>query len=107
MALTISVTRRITLPQAPTLIHGTITFDTSYPTGGEAIVAADLKFTTLDDIWVFPAEDSVSGDGYVPVWNGTNLLLYESGTTGAGLDEVPDTEDKSGVVCRFMALGLS
>lgn len=45
------------------VVRGLVTFDSSYPTGGEAITLADLGLTRLDDLHV------ESDDGVMLEWN--------------------------------------
>ena len=104
MVLSISVTDRISLPKSHTMIYGVITFDASYLTGGELIAAADLKFQSLDNLLVFPTED-----GFIPSWDPSagTIILYESGTAGAPLDEVTSAQDRSTTFAQFIAFGRS
>lgn len=77
--------------------HGTITFDSSYPTGGEAVTAADFGFgSQLIELLVFPT------GAEVPVFDKTNkkVLLYTADGTQAA-----NTSDQSAVVVRYMAIG--
>jgi hypothetical protein len=76
--------------------HGTITWDASYPAGGEPVTAAMFGFNTLFELLVF-------GTGAeVPVYNKTTskVLLYTADGTVAA-----DTSDQSAVVTRYMAIG--
>jgi hypothetical protein len=83
----------------------TVTFDSSYATGGEAISLAALGFTRLDFLW------AVTDDGYVPGWDGSTtapkikLFWVDTTTDGAPLAEVPSTTDVSTVSVQVFAFG--
>jgi hypothetical protein len=85
---------------------GTIAFDTSYPTGGEPIVPADVKMSKLLVLLV------ESNDGYVFTWDDTNDTLiayhgnYDPGSADGPLIEVGNTSDLSGITdARYIAFG--
>lgn len=74
----------------------TIAFDSSYPTGGEAITAADLGFSVFPtDVRIEPAAGFVFEMDYA----NKKILAYWVDTTvdGAALAQVPDTTDLSAV----------
>lgn len=102
MALTVATTRTNVMGDQR-VVYGTITFDASYPTGGEAFDKADIGLTRLDWISFNHGED-----GYVFHWDAANekVLIFESGTASAGLDEQDDTGDMSAVVVEFQAFGV-
>lgn len=77
---------------------GTITFDASYPTGGEAITPATFGLTFLNHLVI---TDNAGAD--VVAWDRTNakLVAYVR-TTGV---EVADTTDLSALVISVLALG--
>jgi len=89
-------------PDGSSLITGTITMDSSYPTGGESL--ASLFATYLSSVVHLQA--GLNG-GYVPEWDSANgkLLVFEAGADGAALDEVADTTDLSAVVFPVMVMG--
>jgi len=85
-----------------TAVIGTIDFDSSYPTGGEAIAATDLGLNTLDMLIVGQRF------GYSIEWDKANakLLVYQTpiivsaattasfaGVVPAALVEASDTKD--------------
>lgn len=77
--------------------HGTVTFDNSYPTGGEAVTAANLGFTNhISEVFL-----QATG-AEVPVFDKTNskILLYTADGTQAA-----NASDQSAVVVRYMAFG--
>ena len=105
MAASVSVTWGPEVPGNRKQVLGTVTFDSSYPTGGEAVSLADLGLSRLD--WL-----SVSTtDGYVPAWDGSasapkiKMFWVDTTTDGAPLVEVTATEDLSTAVVRFHAIG--
>lgn len=84
--------------------YGTIAFDSSYPTGGEPITAANVGLGVLDDLQVHPTA------GFVFEWNKTTgkILVYveEAVAAGGALLEVADTTNLSTLTgVRFQSLG--
>jgi hypothetical protein len=85
------------------LVAAQITFDSSYPTGGEALVASDLG---LDEILAVFAE----GGPYVVKYDKANGKLmaywadYDAGADGA-LIQVANTTDLSAAVVWVLVLG--
>ena len=82
---------------------GTITFDASYPTNGEAITAADVGLSVIRRILCH------SRSGYVVAWNGSTsapkLVAYRQTAASSALVEVPNTTDLSATVVDFVAYG--
>lgn len=61
-------------------VTGTIAFDSSYPTGGESLTAADVGLAVIEHIDVHPT----SGLAFEYDYTNALLLAYEQGiTTGA------------------------
>jgi hypothetical protein len=98
----------VTGPEVPgnrKFVTATVTFDSSYPTGGEAISLSSLGLDRLDFLW------AVTTDGYVPAWDGSTtnpkieLFWVDTTTDGAALAEVPNTTNVSTVVARIFAFG--
>ena len=87
------------------VVRGTFTFDSSYPTGGEAVSLVNLGLSYLIDL------ECDGDDGYVLQWDRSQtspiLLAYWVDTTvdGAALAEVADTTDLSALITRFVATG--
>ena len=100
MAITTTVTNKAVVGRRRE-IDGTLTFDDSYPTGGEPFTASDIGLTTIDRLDIAPQ------DGYVFEWDATNekVIVRESGTASAALDEQDDTADLSGTTTTFVAVG--
>lgn len=85
-----------------------VTFDNSYPTGGEAITAADVGFDTLD--YLIPFRQAPDGGaqtvGILPTWDSTNgkLKLSVIGATGL-VTEAANTSDQSTVIVDCLVFG--
>jgi len=83
--------------------YGVITFDSSYPTGGEAFTPAEFGLSRLDFLQVSGAT------GYVAAWDGSTsapkVLLYRQTAATGALVEVPDTTNVSTVTVRYRAVG--
>lgn len=84
------------------IVGGSITFDSSYPTGGEAVTAANLGITAIGWMFMLPAA------GYVPVFDSANskILVYQGDNDavadGPGV-QVPNTTDLSALTVTFLA----
>lgn len=101
MALTVSVTHEGVVGDR-LVKTGTITFDSSYPAGGEPFDKEDIGLYVLDRLVVDPQ------DGFIFEWDSTNekIIVRESGTASAALDEQDAATDLSTVVTTFQATGL-
>lgn len=96
--------------------RGSLTFDTSYPTGGEAVdftsttvmTGAGGAFTTVAGVCVTNNAALAADAGLLCTYDMTNkkFFLFESGTADAALDEVNDTQDRSGTVVYFVVYGV-
>lgn len=88
----------ISIGESEALVFGTLTLDSSYPTGGEAIDApGDAGFHHL---LVAPA------GGYVGYWDKANqkIIAYQQSAATSALTQVPNATDLSAVVFPFIAL---
>jgi hypothetical protein len=105
MAATVSILTGPEVPGNRKFVTATVTFDSSYPTGGEAISLVSLGLDRLDFLW------AVTTDGYVPAWDGSTtapkieLFWVDTTTDGAALVEVTSTTNVSTVVARIFAFG--
>ena len=87
------------------ITSGTLTFDDSYPTGGEAITAANVGMNRAIDRIILESED-----GYVFKYDKSNkkVLAYyadnDAGSDGA-LIQVANTTELSAVVAGYIAVG--
>ena len=101
MVLTLTKLRRTVVGNMRLAIYQ-VTFDNSYPTGGEALTAADLGLSSIEIM------KTDGGDGgYVPQFDYANnkMLMFEAGADGAALDEVTATTDLSSVSFRIEVTG--
>lgn len=94
MALTVNtVTRNVVGNQRMNLVD--VTFDNSYPTGGEVITPNQLGLTGIDAVIAF-------GNGsYNVVREGNALVAYDA-TNGL---EVTNLTDLSSLTVRCLAIG--
>jgi hypothetical protein len=105
MALTVSTVRKGVVGDMRYSIVD-VTFDASYPTGGESVTPADFGFTTD----IFHVDGGVSDTGIVVgfIDSTSKLKAYWVDTTvdGAGMAEVVDTTNLSTADVRLFALGF-
>ncbi len=85
-------------------VMGTIAFDSSYPTGGEAITEEALGLVSAEMV-IIP-----SFGGYTFTWDATNskVIAYwvDTTTDGAALAQVADTTDLSALTAvPYLAIG--
>jgi len=105
MAASVAITFGPEVPGSRKEVRGVVTFDSSYPTGGEAVSLADLGLNRLD--WL----DVTTVNGNVPAWDGSTsapkikLFWVDTTTDGAPLAEVPSTTNVSATTVRFHAIG--
>lgn len=97
MALTVTVDRR-TREGNREVTYGTITFDDSYPTGGEAITAANVGLGTIEQLVVHP---SSTGHVFPYDYSAAKVLAF-NGTT-----EIANEVDLSAQVARYRAVGIA
>lgn len=81
--------------------QGVVTFDSSYPTGGEAVNAATAFGFNLGNIEFLQVTAERGTE--VVVWNDAarKLLVYTADGT-----EAPNASDQSAVTCYVRAVGL-
>ena len=83
-------------------VHGTITMDSSYPTGGEAVTPGQFKGGAIRRLML-----SASTTGIVPAWDATNSKVMafwvDTTTDGAALAQVVDTTNIATTVFPFTA----
>jgi hypothetical protein len=86
------------------VLRGTFTFDSSYPTGGEAVTAATFGLSSLT--WL--AIDNISDVATKHVrWDRANsklMVFIEDGTTGISAQAGNGT-DQSAIDVNLMAFG--
>jgi hypothetical protein len=86
---------------------GTVAFDASYPTGGEAVTAAELEFQLQVDAVIINAQSSLVPTKVVSYDPSTGKLVInvEDGTSGI-MAEAANASDQSTVVdVQFIAFG--
>lgn len=77
----------------------TVTFDNSYPTGGEAVAASDVGLTAIDHVIAAPLV-SVDNDVY---WDGPNSKLFVTvRSTGV---EVANAVSLATLTARLLVIG--
>lgn len=97
MALTITVIRRPSMPAGHCVIAD-ITFDNSYPTGGESLTPANLGLSTIDSC---VARQKAAASRIVEYdYANSKLMLF----TALGT-EAADTSNQSTIVVRAIAFG--
>lgn len=103
MALTTTINTGPEVPGNRKITTATITFDSSYATGGESVVISDLGLQRLDHLVVD------AGAGYLAKWDGSTtapkILLYRQTAATSALVEVPSTTDMSAISVKVLALG--
>lgn len=85
-----------------------VTFDSSYPTGGEPVTAATFQLQRLDHIMPFTARNAAGTLHLIGGWDHTNskLFLAWGAASGAPFAEVANTTDLSAFTARITALGV-
>lgn len=76
----------------------TVTFDSSYPTGGEDVTEADLGLTNVDAVFVNQDIDGAEQVVFDPATD--KLLVFTADGTEAGA-----ASDQSGVTVQILAVG--
>ena len=105
MGLTIVQDGRAEVSGSTSKVHLTVTFDSSYPTGGEAFDADDYGFGRMVSISIA----NKASNGFVASYDAANkkMMLFQSGPGDAQapapgpavpLAQVGDTEDASAAV---------
>jgi hypothetical protein len=84
------------------VVIGTINFDSSYPTGGEAFPMAAIGALSLAALIVLPK------NGYQFAWDGNRtapkVIAYQQSAATGALTQVPNTTDLSAVTAvQFVA----
>ena len=102
MALTVSITSSSVFGDRQARF-ATVTLDSSYPTGGEALSAAQLNLAQLDEVVIHSANVATKR----AVWDRTNskILVYvENGTSGIEA-QAASTSDQSALSVQVFAVG--
>ena len=102
-AITISITRNFgTADSLERIRDFTVTFDSSYPTGGEQILASDVALGSLYNVACQPTSGYTISYNYVSA-----LIIYDisGGATGATAHQLANGTDISNLVVRCRATG--
>lgn len=76
--MAITVTNKTIIASGPKrVVYATITLDSSYNTGGEAVAAADLGLSIVDDVFC-----SLTSTGYAVDYVGGTTLTFKAYGTG-------------------------
>lgn len=83
---------------------GTITFDSSYPTGGEAIDAGQFGMSSIVTLIVGSTDEA----GISARWDQANskIILFDEDNTSGIEAQFANTGDASGVVVTVLVLGI-
>lgn len=87
--------------------RATITFDSSYLTGGEVLAAASLGLSSIDTLQLTSRNFSAT-EYLAPVWDktdGTVMLAWTGGAISSHLDEITSATDVSAQVVEVLAYG--
>lgn len=106
MALSVSIIKSNSVGvQRMTL--ATVTFDSSYPTGGEALVAADFGLTKIEAVIPAGPARSSTPEALPVSFDAANdkLLAFRVDQADDVFEQVPDTTNLSAYSVVLMALG--
>ena len=83
-----------------------VTFDSSYPTGGETLDFTTLGFDTV--LAVIPAGKTTGGYEFAYDYGNSKIIAYwvDTSVDGAAMAQVANTTDLSAVVARFVVIGV-
>lgn len=110
MALSNSRVTRTTIGNKKLAVYD-VTFDSSYPTGGESLTASDLALKKIESVSCDGGAKNSAGTSLVPVrYDYTNSKLqayrYDGASAGkAFLEEVANTVDLSAFTVRLTVIG--
>jgi hypothetical protein len=88
-------------------VLATVLLDSSYPTGGEAVVLGDLGLTRVTQAIVGAAVNATP-TAFVGVWDQTNskLLAFQQSAATSGLTQVPNATDLSALTFVVLFFGV-
>lgn len=99
MALAISVIKRPSMPAGEAVVAD-VTFDSSYPTGGEPLTAADLGMLNIE--YLEATQKGVASRLAEYDYANAKLLLFTALST-----EAANASNQSTIVVRVLAIGDS
>lgn len=106
MALTITEVARTVFGNKRVLLAD-ITFDASYPSGGEPLTAATLGFTSIDRVLPSVAVSATPEAIIVDYDESAELLIaYRVDQIDDVLEEIPDTTDLSAFTVTLQIIGV-
>lgn len=97
MALSIDVIKRVHLPAGKGVVAD-ITFDNSYPTGGESLAAADVGLSSIE--YVKAEQKGVASRICEYDYANSKLMLFTALSTQAA-----NASDQSTIVVRALVVG--
>ena len=104
---TLDLDGKSVVPGGLTLKVVDVTFDSSYPTGGEAVSANDVQLASITDAICNPAVKSDNSNAYVVQWDKPNgkLKLYRAADTAVEMEEATNAADLSTYTARVAFIG--
>ena len=84
--------------------QGTVTFDASYPTGGEAVLPADFGGLVQIDTVIIGQTNVAGVDA---VWDATNskVILYDEDNTSGVAAQAANASDQSATIVTAIVYG--
>ena len=102
--MAVSVSNKATLnTNTEKTVISEVTFDSSYPTGGEAVVASDFGLHGITHVLVTQSNVATKR-GYWEETTGKILVYVEDGTTGIEA-QAASTSDQSALSVQVFAVG--
>lgn len=90
-------------------VTGTVTFDSSYATGGEAFNVSDIGLTYLYDLRVAPDGTNATSTNVLS-WNKSSsaptIKAFWSAAAGSSLSEITAATNLSTMTARYEAIGV-
>lgn len=85
----------------------TVTFDSSYPTGGESFTPADVGLSQIDAVFVSPDSNAAGGHTVQYDYTAETLKVYveEAVAAGGPLLEIAAASNLSTLVVRVFVIG--
>lgn len=87
--------------------HVVVTFDSSYPTGGEAFTPANVGLAEFDVVLISPDANALGGHTVQYDYTAQKLKVFveEAAAAGGPLLEIADASDLSTLVIRVLCIG--
>jgi len=104
MAISVAIHRTDAAENGKT-VYASVTFDASYPTGGEILAASDFGLRGISSVTAGGADDATYHATYVRSTGGLKLFV-EDGTTGIEA-EAANASDQSAVVVPVIVTGVA